>query len=368
MRRREFVRAASAGALGAGIAAGSGMLSGCSSIKLKQEHQPIDFDRKGKKPVGTMPMGEIGTTGIKVSKFGFGSHLRRDIIKNEKEREWMIREAYNLGVRLYDVYDKEQNCFQYEPMGRHLAPMINDVVISISILPWEDRTLREELERDLRLFGRDYIDMVRIHSYTPDDPSWGQWEELFKYKEQGKIRAVGIPIHRPGELEFPLKTYPIDYVIFPYNFYHNWTWLDWELKHKPFGEYDSMIAMLKEKGIGIVTMKAFASEWLIYPLIQLGKELDKTEEVSIPKAALHYIINSGLPIDTTLGGMYYPFHVYDNVDAFFNPKMTEAETNMLKKIRKQVKVIAQNHLPEHYRFLDRWATDSIDDSDLDRMT
>ena len=314
-----------------------------------------------------MPMGEIGSTGIKVSKFAFGSHMRGEIIEYEKEREWMIREAYDLGINLFDVYDKEQNCFQYEPMGRHLAPMINDVVISISILPWEGRTLDEELHRDLRLFGRDYIDMVRIHTYSTEDKNWYQWEELFKYKDQGKIRAVGIPIHRPEDIEIPLKNYPIDYVIFPYNFYHNWTWLNWERNHKPYGDYSSMIAMLKEKGIGIVTMKPFTSDWLIHPMINLGKELDETGEVNIAQASLRWIINSGMPVDTTLGGMYYPFHVYEDVDAYYKPRMSQAEADMLKKIRKRAKVVADNYLPAHYRFLDGWATEGLDDSDLDNM-
>ena len=192
MKRRDFVKTGITGAVGMG-------LSGCS-VKVKPQASPHAFDNKVKKPVGTIQMGEIGKTGIKVSRFGFGSHMRRDIRKFEKEREWMVREAYDLGVNFFDVYDHEQRCYQYEPMGRHLAPMINDVVISISILPWDGRTLEEELERDLRLFGRDYIDMVRIHSSSSDSGNWYQWEKLFKWKEQGKIRAVGIPIHRIKEI------------------------------------------------------------------------------------------------------------------------------------------------------------------------
>ena len=200
MRRRDFITRGTAGVLGAGLA-------GCSTVKVKREFSPHAFDKKVPKPTGTMPMGEIGTTGIKVSKFGFGSHMRKDIVPFGKEREWMIREAYDLGVRLFDVYDHEQECYQYEPMGRHLAPMINDVVISIAILPWEGRTIEQEFERDLRLFGRDYIDMVRIHSYSSDSDNWYQWEHLFRWKEQGKIRAVGIPIHCLEDIEEPLPKF-----------------------------------------------------------------------------------------------------------------------------------------------------------------
>jgi predicted aldo/keto reductase-like oxidoreductase len=177
MKRRNFIAAAAA--------LGAGTVSGCSrAVKVKQELSPHAFDTKVAKPVGAMQYKELGTTGIKVSKFGFGSHMRQDIVPFQKEREFMIREAHDLGVTLFDVYDKEQECHQYEPMGRYLKPVINDVVISISILPWDGRTLEQELERDLRAFGRDHLDMVRIHSYTSDSDNWVQWDSLFKWKEQ----------------------------------------------------------------------------------------------------------------------------------------------------------------------------------------
>ena len=62
--------------------------------------------------------------------------------------------------------------------------------------------MEEEFERALRLFGRDHIDLVRCHAVTPDDTRWKEhWtfaEKLFRYKEQGKIRAVVVPIHIQG--------------------------------------------------------------------------------------------------------------------------------------------------------------------------
>ena len=354
MKRRDFLFQGTAGALSAGIA-------GCSSVKVRTELSPYDFEKKVPKPAGTMPTAGIGSTGIKVSKFGFGSHIRQDIVKYEKEREWMVREAYDLGINLFDVYDYEQKCFQYEPMGRFLAPMINDVVISISILPWEGRTLAQEFERDLRLFGRDYIDMVRIHSFSSGDANWGQWEELFRFKEQGKIRAVGIPVHNRADLKQPLEEYPLDYVIFPFNFYHNWTWLH---KGMVLDEFDSLVPKLREKGVGVISMKPFAGDHLITPFRNLAAQYDRSGEVNLAKACLRYVIHSDLRVDTTLGGMYYPYHIYENADAYFHPEMSDEERRVLKKIRERARVVAGWYLPDHYRFLEDWAADSWDDSDL----
>ena len=352
MKRRDFI-AKSATTLGLGAA-------GCS-VPVKRELSPHAFDKKAPKPLGTMPMTEIGTTGINVSKFGFGSHMRRDIIGFEKERERMVREAFDFGVNFFDVYDYEQRCFQYEPMGRFLAPIINDVVISISIQPWEGRSFEQEFERDLRLFGREYIDLVRIHSYSSESSNWYQWEKLFRLKEEGKIRAVGIPVHNRETLVEPLKQYPLDYVIIPYNFYHNWTWLHKNMILDPF---DNFVPGLREKGVGIITMKPFAGDNLVTPFRRLVSQYDKSGEVNYAKACLRYVIQSGIDYDSVLGGMYYPYHVYDNVDAFYNLQMSDEERAVLKKLRRKVKHVTKLWLPDHYQFLERWVPDSWDDSDL----
>lgn len=358
MKRRKFLAAGAAGAAVAG-------LGGCGSVAVKQELAPHAFDRKDGKPVGVMPTGEIGKTGIKVSKFGFGSHMRKDIVPFSKEREWMIREAHELGVTLFDVYDYEQECFQYEPMGRFLKPVINDVTISITLTPWDNRTPEKQLEYDLKCFGRDYLDMVRIHSYHSTDRSWGQWDQLFKWRDQGKIRAVGIPIHNLDDIREPLEKLPLDYVIFPFNFYHNWTWLANERTVGRHDSYDNLVPELRKRGIGVVTMKPFAGDYLVTPFARLAAKHDP--DVNIAQASLKYVINSGLNVDTTIGGMYYPFHVYENVAAYYNPAMNEAERAVLAKIRKQAKVTAEHNLPPHYRFLNAWAPDPANHSDLARM-
>ena len=359
MNRRSFFKKSAAGIIG--FAAADFPNVNIKTRSIKQEVHPFAFDREVPKPSGTMPTGELGTTGIKLSKFGFGSHMRQDIAKYVKEREFMVREALELGITMFDIYDHEQKCYQYEPMGKYLKDVINDVVLSISILSYDNRTLEQEFERDLRAFGREYIDLVRIHSYSSKSKNWEQWETLFKYKEQGKIRAVGIPIHSLKNLEEPLAQLPLDYVIFPFNFYHNWTWLH---KGMILDNYDSLIATLKQKKIGTIAMKPLASDWLIYPFKKLASEYDTTGTVNMAKACLRYVINSGMDIDCTIAGMYYPFHVRENVDAFYNSAMSDQERIILKKVRETAKITARNYLPEHYKFLEDWVPEKWDNSDL----
>ena len=357
MKRREFIVQGTTGAMAAG-------LSGCAakareSIRVKQELTPVDFNRKLPKPQGTMPMGEIGKTGIRVSKFGFGSHMRQELMKYTKEREWMVREAYDLGVNLFDVYDIESAHYQYEPMGRYLEPVKNRVVISITMWPDKGLTVEQEIERDLKLFRRDYIDLVRIHAWKREQSpkeladqaghKWEWWESLFKLKKKGYIRAVGIPIHRREDMVQPLAELPLDYVILPFNFYHNWTW-----SAKVPDAVDALVPKLRKKGIGVISMKPFAGDHLVAPFMRLTAQYDESRTVNYAQACLRYVINSGLKVDATLGGMYNPFQVYENIAAYFNPQMSAQERKVLRDIRDSVRGITADLLPEHYRFLEEW--------------
>ena len=343
MKRRDFIAKGAIGAVGMGLA-------GCStgrprSIKLEKHLAPFTS-----RPSGTMPAGELGTTGIKVSHFGFGSHMRKNMVPYTKQREYMIHEAYDLGITIFDIYDKEHECYQYEPMGKYLAPMINDVTISISILPYDGRTFEQEFERDLRCLGRDYIDMVRCHAYSPNHEHWAFWDKLFRYKEQGYIRAVGIPIHDMEQLGLVLKQYPMDYVIFPYNFYHNIGWLE----ERP-DNFDSLPAKLREKDIGVITMKPFAGDYLVKPFIDVARYFIKEPEIQFPQAALRYVINSGLEPDTILAGMYNLSHVYENVAAYYEPRMSDEERDLLNNIKRVAERSAKVWLPDHYKWLENWA-------------
>ncbi len=173
MKRRDFITKGATGAMGT-------VLAGCSTAKprgagktlLWKELSPFTPRPRG----GTMPISELGNTGIKISNFGFGSHIRAEMRTYDKQREHIIHEAYSLGVNVFDVYDQEQGVskggsYQYEPFGRQIKPFKNDILVSISFRPYDGRTPEQELERDLRLFGRDHIDLVRILR-PPENPIW----------------------------------------------------------------------------------------------------------------------------------------------------------------------------------------------------
>jgi len=214
--------------------------------------------------------------------------------------------------------------------------------------------MEQEFERALKLFDRDYIDLVRCHAVSPDDSRWAEhWvfaEKLFRYKEKGLVRAVGAPIHDIKDLDVVFNTYPLDYVLFPYNFYHNICWLGDKEE-----DMDLLPAMLRGRGIGVVIMKPFAGDYLVTPFIQMGRQFTSEPDVKFPQAALRYILNSGVDAESIFCGMYSINHLYDNVKAFYEPEMSDEETDLLNKIRDIAVQQARAWLPDHYKWLENWA-------------
>lgn len=362
MKRRDFIAQGTAGALGLGIAGCGAKPKPVEINKSKLNWEPFSFEPTIPKPQGTLALGELGKTGIKLSKFGFGSHMREDVTKFTGERQRIIREAYDLGIRVFDIYDKEQNCFQYEPMGKYIEPFNKNVVLSIAFLPYDGRNFEQEFERDLRVLKRDYIDMVRLHAYNEKHPQWREWELMFKKKEQGYVRAVGIPIHNVSDITLALSSYPLDFVIFPYNFYHNIGWHD---PQKPaWDSFDSLVKTLRAKGLGIITMKAFAGDFLVGPLGNIARNFPESREVDFSRAAMRYVVNSPLQPDTTFTGMYNMDHLYKNIGAYFNPGMSSDERRLLKQVRDSARMVAKSYLPDHYKFLENWAADTSDLDDV----
>ena len=56
-------------------------------------------------------------------------------------------------------------------------------------------------------------------------------------------------------------------------------------------------------------------------------------------------------------------HVYEDIPAYYYPKMTGEEKKLLQKMRKVLQVSADNLMPDYYKFLKELEPDSPDDND-----
>ena len=105
MKRRQFFSGAALGAA-ALTTGGCSMLGKQGPVIMPEIHKfdPSTLKVTVKKPSGgSIPVGELGTTGITVSKFAFGSHIPPGLIPLGKERRRMIHEAFDMGITTIDV-------------------------------------------------------------------------------------------------------------------------------------------------------------------------------------------------------------------------------------------------------------------------
>jgi len=337
MKRRDFLLKTTGGILAIGA-------SGCSD----DDKNPVAPETKG----DSIPTSKLGKTDVTVTKFGFGSHYFQTSPddKNPVEREQTILTAIEKGVTTFDIYNSENGYYQYEPMSRYLAPFINDVQISIGLLPEEGRTYEEQFFHTLSLFNREYFDMVRLRSKTPGTTEWNFWERLFELRDEGYIRAAGIAMHNVSDMDVALDTFKddMDFVCFPYNFYHN----KWQTRGR-IQDFDTVVESLHESGIGIVAIKPLTGDWLTPTLKEAANVINP--DIVYTQACLKYIQNSTMNPHTIFVGMNYLSHFEENLPAFYNPKMTDEETALLDQLRDIAQKTAHLLLPDHYKFLHDWA-------------
>src|SRR5580658_2373073 len=67
------------------------------------------------------------------------------------------------------------------------------------------KSLTEELENSLRRLGVDTIDLYQIHWPNPEEEIEEGWETLARFKEEGKIRWIGVSNFSVEQMKRALK-------------------------------------------------------------------------------------------------------------------------------------------------------------------
>ena len=78
-------------------------------------------------------------------------------------------------------------------------------------------SLREELENSLRRLKVDVIDLYQIHWPNPEDEIEEGWETLAQFKEQGKVRYIGVSNFSVEQMKRAQKIAPITSLQPPYS-------------------------------------------------------------------------------------------------------------------------------------------------------
>ncbi len=145
----------------------------------------------------------LGRTGLKVSVAGLGcggfSRLGLGTGKSEADAISLVREAFSLGVNLFDtaaVYGTEA------VLGKALKGLPRDQVV-VTTKAWTPRGslrsaadhVRTSLDNSLRELGTDYVDVFQLHGVAPEGYAHAREviaPVLLDEQAKGKIRFLGV--------------------------------------------------------------------------------------------------------------------------------------------------------------------------------
>ncbi len=299
-------------------------------------------------PHGDIPRMTLGKTGMKVSRLGFGSHVKENMVKNQELRNSMIRTSHDRGVNFFDVYD-HMDCFQFEPMGNTIKDFRKDVFVSLVIIKPPDQ-MQAEIDSALRAFKTDYIDLYRL--YAVNDDSMNIME---KNKKAGKIRAIGVVDHLAGKLNGYIDTYgdTIDYLMIIYNFHHNKAILFKDQIDPSFeNDYSELFPKIERYNYGVVGMKPMGSD----AMIDLAKEerFFNNRDASVAKAMLRYVYQRP-EIHTTIPAMNSVGELSTNLESIYRPSLSAEERRLLDRLSAKASSLKGAWLPPKYKFLEDWA-------------
>ena len=150
----------------------------------------------------------LGRTGLRVSVAGLGcggnSRLGLGSGKSEKEAIALVREAWDLGVNIFDtaaIYGTE------EVLGKALRGLPRERRVVASKARFGRLSAAEtvaSLDRSLALLGLDCIDVFQLHGVTPNAYAHARdvmAPALLRERDKGKIRFLGITESSPHDPE-----------------------------------------------------------------------------------------------------------------------------------------------------------------------
>lgn len=161
----------------------------------------------------------LGKTNLKVSVIGFGGWAIGGNMwgyQDDNDSVAALNKAIDLGVNFIDTALVYGNGHSEEIIGKVLKTRKEKIYIATKIPPlswppplnspikdaFPKEKITESVEASLRNLGVDCIDLIQLHSWREswtNDIEW--YETLCKFKEQGKIKYIGISVHDSMEDE-----------------------------------------------------------------------------------------------------------------------------------------------------------------------
>lgn len=249
---------------------------------------------------------ELGRTGLKVSRMGFGG-----IPIQRTDADAVCRvfdKLVELGINYVDTARAYTVSEEY--IGQAIAGRREKFILASKSMSVTKEAMAADIEKSLKNLGTDYIDLYQIHNPSFENfnkiiSEGGALEALMEAKNQGKIGHIGVTAHPTKVFEAALKQPWVETIMFPYNMVES--------------QGEELIRQCREKGIGFIAMKPLA-----------GGAIDE------PELALRYIVKNDA-VSVVIPGMYTVDEVECNVKAVENKEpFTEEEFSRIAKVKKDL--------------------------------
>jgi aryl-alcohol dehydrogenase-like predicted oxidoreductase len=260
----------------------------------------------------------LGKTGLKITKYIFGSMITSD--------RAVIERALDLGINCFTTSRDYQQGNNERFLGAALKGRRDKVILSTESIDmmWRPKTEKEtreyvlkNLETSLRDLQTDYVDLFFLHH--KDEPGWipdEAVEAVRDAKKQGKVRHAGITTHAlPKMVDYLVKSDLFEAVIPIFNFTMD-------------AEMNAAVKQVHEAGIGVIAMKVLAGG------LRSEKPLPQLKRPGAIAAALKWALNHP-QVDAVVTSATSMDEVEENVRAV-GEAFTERERQMLAAVLDKV--------------------------------
>ncbi|MEK7396995.1 MAG: aldo/keto reductase [Candidatus Poribacteria bacterium] len=259
----------------------------------------------------------LGKTGLDVTVIGFGSIKLPDVQRDDAIK--IINRALDLGINFIDTARNYGD--SEEKIGYVLKERRDECYIATKTASRESAKLMQDLETSLRNLQTDVIDLYQFHTVSEPETykrvmsSGGALEGAKKAQSQGKIRHIGITIHRDMDtMVSAITSGEFETVMLAYSP------LDQE------GVEQEILPMAKAHDMGVITMKPLSGGLLSLP----EHERETLGYDPIATGSLRYII-SNENVTVAIPGITCMREIEENAKIGNMPPMTKDEKMELLK-------------------------------------
>ncbi len=160
---------------------------------------------------------DLGKTGLKISRIGFGVMQWGDIKTSPAQGSQEIEAIFEMyeialsnGVKFFDTAEVYGNGISEKNLGRCLKHNPSQVVVASKFMPYpwriNKRELRSALLRSLERLGINQVDLYQMHWPLPPISISGWMEAMAEVVREGLIKAVGVSNYSPSQLQLAYDT------------------------------------------------------------------------------------------------------------------------------------------------------------------